>query len=247
MADFVFKRYELKYLLSFEQYLAVRAEIKKRLSPDKFGVNTVQSLYLDTDDYRLIRESVEKPVFKEKLRLRCYNLNDCDKDIFVEMKRKYDGVVYKRRIACKERDAENLQGGKVLTSQIGRELKYFLNFYGGLSPKMLILCDREAFYGDGDLRVTFDRNIRYRTTDLDFHTSLNGEDIIPKDQTLMELKTGTALPLWLCDLLCDNRIRKTSFSKYGTAYQLELTKKRSDIICLNQFSKTETLRRSVSL
>ena len=101
MINYVFKRYELKYALTYNQYLAVLPEIKKRLTSDKFGLNTIQSLYYDTENYRLIRESIERPAFKEKLRLRCYNLNENDDDIYVEMKRKYDGVVYKRRIACK--------------------------------------------------------------------------------------------------------------------------------------------------
>lgn len=172
MISYVFKRYELKYLLDEKQYISVKDEIKKRLSPDVFGKNTVQSLYYDTPDNRLIRASIEKPIFKEKLRLRCYNLNDDDKDVYLEMKRKCDGVVYKRRISCKENEISDILGGKTQTSQIGKELEYFLRFYGELSPKILILYDREAFFDkNSDLRVTFDENARYRTDDLNFYTS----------------------------------------------------------------------------
>lgn len=169
MTGYVFKRYELKYLLTAEQYAAVKKEIESRLVPDAFGKNVIQSLYYDTPDYRLIRESIEKPVFKEKLRLRCYNLNVNDKDVYLEMKRKYDGVVYKRRISCKESEADSLFSGKVPSSQIGKELSYFISFYGDLRPKILILYDREAFFDrSGDLRVTFDKNILYRTDNLNF-------------------------------------------------------------------------------
>mgnify|MGYP002521349877 CR=1 FL=1 len=254
MTGFVFKRYELKYLLTTNQYFTVKREILKRLTPDKFGENTVQSLYYDTPDNRLVRESIEKPIFKEKLRLRCYNLNDDDRDIYVEMKRKYDGIVYKRRIACKESEAKNLFDGKLLQStQIGKELGYFLSFYQDLQPKTLILYDREAFFDKtSDLRVTFDKNVRYRNDDLNFYTSLCGKPLLSDGLVLMELKTGTALPLWLCDLLDKENIRKTSFSKYGTAYRLEFEKIiriqsiRSTLLCLNRFSTTETSPLSAS-
>lgn len=250
MSGYFFKRYELKYMLTPRQYRAVKDEVLKRLIPDEFGENTVQSLYLDTSDDRLIRESIEKPVYKEKLRFRCYNLNENDKDIFVEMKRKYDGVVYKRRVSCKESEAMSLFDGTKPTTQVGKELEYFFRFYGDLQPKTLILYDREAFLDkNSDLRVTFDKNMRYRKEKLNFHTSLAGKPLVPGDVVLMELKTGTALPLWLCALLDKEQIRKTSFSKYGTAYSLEFERKRSTVLCLNQFSQTEQsmLRVSSSL
>lgn len=274
MVGYVFKRYELKYILDSAQYAAIKAEIEKRLSPDEFGRNTVQSLYYDTPDNRLIRASIEKPAFKEKLRVRCYNLNDDDKNVYVEMKRKYDGVVYKRRIACKEgevaallnreaqpdggrqtngetKTADNTQiGGRTQTSQIGKELDYFTRFYENLTPKILILCEREAFCDKkSDLRVTFDENIRYRADDLNFYSSLDGENLLPDDCVLMELKSGSAFPLWLCRILGEQNIRKQSFSKYGSAYERELLKSklRSNIICLNRFSVAATSPQSVSL
>lgn len=242
MSGYFFKRYELKYILTPSQYRAVRAEIEKRLEADEFGENAVQSLYLDTADDRLIRESIEKPIFKEKLRFRCYNLNENDGEVFVEMKRKYDGVVYKRRLACKESEALGIASG-LKNTQIGKELGYFFSFYGDLRPKVMILYDREAFLDkSGDLRVTFDRNVRYRKDELNFHTSLDGDPLLKNGEVLMELKTGTAFPLWLCELLDKEQIRKTSFSKYGTAYKLEHEKderKGGKILCLNRSSLTE--------
>lgn len=262
MIGYVFKRYELKYILDSAQYAAIKAEIAKRLSPDEFGRNTVQSLYYDTPDNRLIRASMEKPAFKEKLRVRCYNLNDDDKNVYVEMKRKYDGVVYKRRITCKEGDVaaliegENKTGGKMQIGdktqilQISKELDYFTRFYGNLSPKILILCEREAFCDkESDLRVTFDENIRYRAKGLNFYASLDGENLLPDDCVLMELKSGSAFPLWLCGILGEQNVKKQSFSKYGSAYEREYLKSklRSNIICLNRFSAAATLPQSVSL
>lgn len=255
MIGYVFKRYEMKYLLNEKQYEAVKAAFCDSLVPDRFAKTTIQSLYYDTADNRLIRASLEKPTFKEKLRLRCYGLNDCDKDVFIEMKRKYDGVVYKRRITCKELQAQAVLGGASDT-QIGKELEYFARFYGELYPKMLIIYDREAFCakqgeeqglwqgaGQGDLRITFDTNIRYRTDNLNFYSSLSGKELPTIGKILMEIKTGTALPLWLCAALDKERIYKTTFSKYGTAYKAECEKnnQRSTELCLNQSSQTERL------
>lgn len=255
MAEYFFKRYELKYLLGESQYEAVKSEIEKRLSPDEYGKTSIQSIYYDTENFRLVRESIEKPVFKEKLRLRCYNLNDDDRDIYVEMKRKYDGVVYKRRIACKESEIEKLFAGGFKKSQIGRELDYFLSFYGSLKPKMLIIYDREAYFEKGgDLRVTFDKNVRYRTEDLNFHTSLAGESLLSASVALLELKTAAALPLWLCETLCREGVKKQSFSKYGGAYEREYLNneylnlnKRRENLCSNRFSAAELSPQQVSL
>ena len=234
----VFKRYEMKYLLNKEQYETLKKEVLKRLSPDEYGENTIQSLYYDTIDNRLIRSSLEKPIFKEKLRLRCYNLNTNNKDIYVEMKRKYDGVVYKRRLACKENEVENILDNNKCNSQIGKELDYFTKYYETLVPKMLIIYDREAYYDkNSQLRVTFDKNIRYRKNKLNFYTNLDGESLLPEETILLELKTDAALPLWLCEILDKEHINKTSFSKYGAAYEREFYKlenERSDELCLNQ-------------
>lgn len=220
MVGYVFKRYELKYLLSDRQYAAVASVISERLRPDEYGETTIQSLYYDSDDFRLVRASIEKPIYKEKLRLRCYGLYDGDKDVFLEMKRKYDGIVYKRRIATKEQEIQDIFAGRAPASQIGREIGYFLSFYPTLSPKVMILYDRSAWQDTAtDLRVTFDRGVRFRTDGLDCHTSLTGTPLLPPDTVLMECKSGTAFPLWLSHLLCREEIVKTSFSKYGAAYE----------------------------
>lgn len=225
MISYVFKRYEFKYLLTTEQYRAIYDEIKTRLMPDTFGKTVIQSLYYDTPDNLLVRKSNEKPVYKEKLRLRCYGLNDNDKNVYIEMKRKYDGIVYKRRIACKENEVCDILNTKNENTQIKNELKYFFEFYGNIVPKMLILYDREAFFdAKCDLRITFDADIRYRVSNLNFHTSLDGKKIFSDNTVLMEIKSGTALPLWLCDMLCNKKIYKQSFSKYGTAYRQEYEK-----------------------
>jgi len=228
VADFVFKRYELKYLLTEEQYRAIRPEIEKRLAPDRYGDTTVQSLYYDTPDFRLARASIEKPVYKEKLRLRCYGRNDNDRDVYFEMKRKYDDVVYKRRIALKEGAEPALMSGECPASQIGKELRYFISCYPGLRKAALILYDRSAFFDtESDLRVTFDSKVRYRTEDFSFGSPLEGLPLLPTGTVLMELKSGTAYPLWLAHLLSREKVIKGSFSKYGEVYSIILKNKKS--------------------
>lgn len=221
MIGYVFKRYELKYIITKRQYATILSVISEHLQPDEYGETTIQSLYYDSDDFRLARASIEKPIYKEKLRLRCYGLNNSNKDVYLEMKRKYDGVVYKRRISCKEQEIKKIVSGKLPDSQIGQEIRYFISLYPTLSPKVMILYDRSAWQDKtSDLRVTFDRNIRFRTDDLDCHTSLDGSQLISPDSILMECKSGTAFPLWLAHLLCMEEIAKTSFSKYGAAYEM---------------------------
>lgn len=222
----VFMRYEYKYYLTQEKFDIVLKVIAQNLQADKYGKSTVQSLYFDTDNFRLVRRSLEKPDYKEKMRMRSYGLATPNKKVFLELKKKAIGVVFKRRIELVEQDCYSfLSGNLTLKSQIAKEITYFNNFYGGLKPKMLLLYDRSAFFdAKSDLRVTFDENIRYRTTDLCLSHSLDGTLLIPHD-VIMEIKVGGAMPNWLTKLLSDNKIYKTSFSKYGNAYVKEILKK----------------------
>ncbi len=218
-----FKRYEIKYLLTPEQRSAVLSVMSEHMRLDKYGRTTIRNIYFDTDDFRLIRRSIEKPVYKEKLRLRSYSLASREGDIFVELKKKYKSVVYKRRLVLPEGEVmEAFKTGNPLpvSSQIGDEIQYVREYYKSLEPKVFLSYEREAYYSlDGsDFRVTFDDNILYRTTDLSLCTEPSGTPILPKRRSLMEIKTSGAIPLWLVRALTDNGIFKTSFSKYGTAY-----------------------------
>ncbi|MGN1097121.1 MAG: polyphosphate polymerase domain-containing protein [Christensenellales bacterium] len=222
----VFKRYELKYLLTKKQYVNVLNAASEHLIADSHGESTIQSLYYDTDDFRLIRRSMEKPDYKEKLRLRSYGLADKNDTVFFELKKKYSGAVYKRRIELTYKDVDK---DLPKDSQIAREIDYFLRFYRNLSPKMLLLYDRTAYFGEGDLRITFDNNIRYRNDRLTLSSGLDGISVLPADKVLMEIKTGTAIPIWLVKILSNERVVKTSFSKYGEAYRREYTLSNAEV------------------
>lgn len=219
----VFQRYEMKYLISREQKEHVLQAMGPYMAADRYGLTTIQNLYLDTDSYRLIRRSIEKPVYKEKLRLRSYGLAAAGQEIFVELKKKYKGIVYKRRVALPEETALQWLTGQGPCHQKGQivdEIDYFRRFYGPLAPKVFLCYDRQAWYslsGDG-FRVTFDENILFRREALSLAEPAWGEALLEPGKTLMEIKCAGAIPLWMCRALSQGDIRKTSFSKYGTAY-----------------------------
>lgn len=219
----VFKRYEIKYLLNGKQKEKVLRAMEPYMEPDAYGRSTIRNIYYDTDNYRLVRKSLEKPVYKEKLRVRSYRAVGPDDRVFVELKKKYDGVVYKRRISVAEQAAFQYLTGRITApepSQITEEIDYFLRFYETLAPKVFLSYEREAFYTKepGEFRVTFDENILWRETDLSLEKGIYGAPILKPGQTLMEIKTPGAIPLWMVKVLSEESIRQTSFSKYGNAY-----------------------------
>ena len=220
----VFKRYELKYLLTQAQKEAVLAAMHPFMKLDKYGRTTIRNLYYDTDTYLLIRQSLEKPVYKEKLRLRSYSQAGADSPVFVELKKKYRSVVYKRRLALPNRDAVAWLAGNPNYSpqtQIANEIDYFLSYYGALHPVVYLSYEREAYYAkDGsDFRVTFVDTILCRQENLSLEAPVYGTQLLPEGMTLMEIKCSGGIPLWMTGVLSAEKICKTSFSKYGTAYQ----------------------------
>lgn len=224
----VMKRYELKYRLSKDQLDYFLKRIKEHMKVDKYGLTSIASLYFDTPDFYLINKSIEKPKFKEKLRLRSYGLANKDSKTFLEIKRKSEGIVYKRRITLLEEEALNLIYNKESSckSQIARELESFINYYSSLEPKYLVIYDRLAFYqDDSDLRVTIDMNPRYRNYDLNLHTSMEGIPLLEDGGAILEIKVQHSIPLWLTEILSQGKIYQTSFSKVGTAHKLEMSKK----------------------
>lgn len=221
--QYSFKRYEKKFLLTPEQYEEILPALSERMKADKYGVHTICNIYYDTENYDLIRNSVERPAYKEKFRLRSYGVPDDRSVIFAEIKKKSDGVVYKRRVdGAPSEILDFVSEGSLLDKdkQIQREIQWFLQVNEPV-PKVFIGYDRIAFCGreDKELRVTFDRNIRWRTDRLDLRMGDDGEPVTSDNRIVMEVKTPAAIPLWLVKMLSDNGIYPASFSKYGTCYQ----------------------------
>lgn len=231
-ATSTFKRYELKYFITPQQKAQLLMLFQGHMVPDIHGASCIYNLYYDTPDFLLIRRSLEKPVYKEKLRVRSYGRAKADSPVFLELKKKYKSVVYKRRISLSQTDATEYftQNSPLHGSQIGREIDYFNSIYPQLAPRMFISYQREAFFDaeDDSFRITFDDHILWRDQELTLCSQSGGYSILPPDTVLMELKVSGGIPLWLTQFLTQEHITKTSFSKYGTAYRQLMDGERTD-------------------
>lgn len=220
----VFKRYELKYMLTLEQKKKILDAMAPYMALDNFGRTTIRNIYFDTSSYRLIRHSIEKPTYKEKLRIRSYEQAAPDSTVFVELKKKYRHVVYKRRVSMQEEEAMKWlckEQHCSMSTQISQEIDYFLAYYGSLYPTVFLSYEREAFYStdQSDFRVTFDDTILCRQEDLSLESEIYGIPLLPEGMVLMEIKCSGGIPLWMTHVLSEEHIYKTSFSKYGAAYK----------------------------
>ena len=223
MAQSVFERYEKKYLMDEQQFQEFTKFLQGRMVSNQYGRHTICNIYFDTPDYRLIRASIEKPVYKEKLRLRSYGVAKKEDTVFVELKKKYNGIVYKRRVSMTLQEAKQylLRGKQPHTScQILKEIDWFLDFYQPI-PKVYIAYDRIAICSseNANLRITFDTNIRWREIVLDLSKGVWGDTLLGERQHLMEIKIPGAMPLWLSQGLTEFGIFPTSYSKYGNCYK----------------------------
>lgn len=226
MADLdghTFQRVEKKYLLTAEEYERLYARLSPYIQMDQYGLHTICNIYYDTDQFELVRHSIEKPPYKEKLRLRSYGIPQMDGEVFLEIKKKWEGIVYKRRISMNLEEAKAyLEEGRPLgqSGQIEREIDYFIQFYQP-KPKLYIAYDREAYFAGEDetLRITFDRNIRSREEDLQLELGDAGKLLLDRGCRLMEIKVSAAYPMWLVNILSELKIYPISFSKYGDIYK----------------------------
>ena len=225
----IFERYELKYFLTQAQKKALLLEMENRMKPDRYGRTTIRNIYYDTDSFRLIRDSLDHPVYKEKLRVRSYQRADAGDMVFVEIKKKFEDVVYKRRVAVPKITAKSwidLRKDIPFKSQITSEIDYFLEFYEGIEAKAFLSYEREA-YSDGkdpEFRLTLDENILARDEDLDLGSDIWGTPLLPMGMTLMEVKIQGAMPMWMAEFLSENNITKATYSKYGAYYKDHLMK-----------------------
>lgn len=224
MAQEVFKRYEKKYLLTEAQYSSLMLVLNGMMDMDGYGRHTICNIYLDTPEYELIRTSIEKPAYKEKVRLRCYGSGiDDSSPVFVELKKKYESVVYKRRLEMTLETARKYLYYGInpgCQGQIFKEVDYTVRRYG-LRPMAYISYEREAFTCpmDPELRVTFDREILGHLGELDLRVEPYGKCILPREMILMEVKIPGSMPVWMSRILAERGIFPVSYSKYGVFYE----------------------------
>lgn len=240
MAIEVFNRFENKYLISRFTLEHVLREIEQHMEPDKFNVGRrtypICNIYFDTPDDYLIRASLCKPRYKEKLRLRTYGVPQSGGKAFLEVKKKVNGIVNKRRTAMTVEEGYRFvaNNGKTafaegMNAQVLREVSMFVQRYD-LAPRVFIAYDRLAYFekDNADLRISFDTNIRTRRTDLRLEAGDYGQALLPPDMWLMEIKTSRAMPLWLTGLLAKEGVFCQSFSKYGAEYKKHISERRKE-------------------
>jgi hypothetical protein len=231
MAIEVFNRHENKYRLDGDTYAKISARLAEYMEPDGYsrqsGTYAIENIYYDTDDSYLIRTSLAKPAYKEKLRLRAYGSVTPDTKVFLEIKKKYRGVVNKRRSAMFPDEAYRfLATGELpeikpyMNGQVLKEAQYMLA-QRELKPAVYLSYERRAFFGKDDpsLRVSFDTNILTRRGDLKLESGSYGSPLLRDGEWLMEIKAEGALPVWVTKLLAEYGVYPQSFSKYGTEYR----------------------------
>ena len=229
MYDKVFKRIEKKYVLDEKQLKKLFFKIKPYIMKDKYYQSTINNIYFDTNSNDLIINSIDKPLFKEKIRVRSYGIPNEYDNVFLEIKTKNNGVVGKRRIAISLNEfndfLENHNYDK--NNQIMKEIVYHFEYYK-LVPKRFIAYDRKSFVGinNKNLRITVDANLRSREDNLCFEAGSSGCKYFDKPHYIVEIKTPNSIPLWLAKILSELKIYPMSFSKYGSIY-----KKKGDVLC----------------
>lgn len=240
----VFKRYEKKYLITSKQREKIIAAAENYIKRDKFYRSSVCSIYYDTPSKIMIRTSIDKPEYKEKLRLRSYGVPDDESRVFLELKKKYDGVVYKRRTLMRYGDVPDFFGGNVEPkTQIEKELLWTINYYNSIEPSVFISYDRTSFCGvyDKSFRLTFDTNVLHREEELSLDKGIWGERLLDEGIYIMEVKSPLAIPLWLSKVLDEQRIYPATFSKYGTVYKNSLFDINNDTVGVGRLTEKEKL------
>lgn len=242
MAIEVFNRYEIKFIISDETYWLLKPQLEEYMESDSHSRNgefyTICNIYYDTPDHAIIRRSIEKPSYKEKLRLRSYGVVGQKDRVYLEIKKKYNCCVNKRRTSIRLEDAyhyiETKKKPEVkegMNGQILDEIDYLVHRYPELKPAVYLSYDRKALFGieDHEFRITFDTNIRSRRESLGLDLGNYGELLLPKGQWVMEAKVKDTAPLWFAELLSRYKIYPVSFSKYGTEYQRTIANQKNVI------------------
>lgn len=223
MRNNVFKRVEQKYILCKEQYELLQSMIDDKFNKDKYYESKIYNIYFDNDNNDMIINSIEKPIYKEKIRLRSYNESKNNNDIvYLEMKQKYKHVVYKRRVMMTYGEYNKYINDGIIPvrdGQIMKEIDYYINYYK-VKPYMYVAYDRLSYYSkeDSEFRITFDTNLRYRLSNLGLYDGKNDKKYFEDEVYIMEVKCMNSLPIWFVDVLSKNEIYPVSFSKVGSIY-----------------------------
>lgn len=241
MSKEVFSRKEEKYIISKSIYEEIIKECGEKVIADDYSKDNsfyqICNIYYDTQDNNLIRTSLQKPQYKEKIRLRSYGTPNQNSKVFLEIKKKYKGCVNKRRTTFNLKEAYRFANTGTISeikdymnNQIINELSYAIKIYK-IIPKVYLAYKRQAFFGDNnpEFRLTFDKDIIARRSDISLENGIFGERVITEDKMIMEVKYNERMPLWFIEILRHNNLQKTSFSKYGTEYTNYIKNKSAEV------------------
>lgn len=226
-----FKRNEKKYLLDKNEFEVIKQVVDANMKPDKYFKSTINNVYFDTPKDELVVESIMSPDYKYKVRARSYGSPKNSK-VFLEIKSKLMGTVYKRRVELSLEEYNKYLTGKYMKNeQVMKELDYIFH-ERQLSPKLFMSYDRSAYSAkdDSDLRITFDEKLRSRLSDVKIENTSNCKEYFDQDIYIMEIKSREGMPSWLREVLAKNQIYSSSFSKYGKIYQKNLEERKMEIV-----------------
>jgi len=219
-------RHELKYLITEAQAAVIVERIRPFMRPDHHsggGQYPLVSLYLDSEDLRLCRESLDGVKNRYKLRIRSYS-DDPDSISFFEIKRRINQIIVKSRARVRHRDV-GLILAQGITAFSGTEdnrenLAQFLFYRRQIhaDPVVRVRYTRQAFESrfDDDVRVTFDRRISLNITRAPV-LDLNGFgwQRPPEHGVVLEIKFTHGYPAWLARMARELGLRQQSISKYA--------------------------------
>ena len=242
MAIMSFCRYEKKFLVSAETAKRFAEKISDHVSLDPYCIGgkeySISNIYYDTDQHTVISHSLSKPKYKEKLRVRSYGVPDMDSKVYIELKKKINGLTLKRRATLTLKDSyeyfatgKKPENMKYINRQVLSEVDYYLSVHD-VKPMIYVAYDRTAYFANDDrsIRISIDRNVRTRRYDLELNKGDYGEDLLArwvrykkldiKDPRLIEIKISSSFPLWLVEALSSEQMRMRPFSKYGNEYRM---------------------------
>ena len=226
--ELLFDRYELKYLVHAKQAAALLDDLEPYVKRDKNagadGYYKITSLYLDSPELAAYWEKLDGEKYRRKVRVRTYGAGAAD--AFIEIKQRLNLGVAKRRtklpVAAAESTLRALCTGRHEPGDAVLDEVYVLAKTERLRPTVIVSYNRAAFFDAWrrDLRITFDRNLKYRVHDLSLQGDpTRGRWFLPPDWYVLEVKFDRILPSWLCTALNRHDLKLERISKYCRAIE----------------------------
>jgi hypothetical protein len=227
----------MKYVISESRAAAITQFVEPYLEPDRYcrsqpgGCYPIVSLYLDSDNLQLCRESLGGLLKRFKLRIRSYT-DDSDYPRFFEIKRRANTAIIKSRAVVSPHDVAALLSGRFvppmrnnkIETDVLKQFQLYMKSVGA-GPKVLVRYMRQAYEGVGEnrVRVTFDRQLSYKVCN-EPAISLNGGGWQHNlSGVILEIKFTGRYPAWLGQMARYFNLQQQSMSKYVTSMKKALS------------------------